>query len=199
MRKTWLLLLLATSILQWACQSYNDYAGVPFEEKQPADWENPAVNEINREAPRAWFVPFATPEEVDADNIWASSFMQSLNGEWQFMYSDSFGTSLLFFKDDFTPANGLHHRPLNFELEGFTYPIYTNVQYPHAVTRLPFRTINPVGSTNGSLVFLKTGTAKKFTCTLGQSAQPCTYGSMSNKWATVRTAKHLPFSTSRLT
>lgn len=149
MRKTWLLLLLATGILQWACQSYNDYAGVPFEEKQPADWENPAVNEINREAPRAWFVPFATPEEVDADNIWASSFMQSLNGEWQFMYSDKPSERpFYFFKDDFDTRKWPSITvPSNFELEGFTYPIYTNVQYPHAVTPPTIQDhYNPVGS-----------------------------------------------------
>lgn len=149
MRKTWLLLLLATGILQWGCQSYNDYAGVPFEEKQPADWENPAVNEINREAPRAWFVPFATPEEVDADNIWASSFMHSLNGEWKFMYSDKPSERpFYFFKDDFdTRKWPTIPVPSNFELEGYTYPIYTNVQYPHEVTPPTIQDhYNPVGS-----------------------------------------------------
>jgi hypothetical protein len=62
--------LLVSAFLLMACTDYKDYGGVEFEEKNPRDWENPLVNEINKEAPRAWFVPFANPEEVDRNNIW---------------------------------------------------------------------------------------------------------------------------------
>jgi beta-galactosidase len=89
--------LLLCGLFFFSCKSYNDYANVPFEEKSPADWENPAVNEINKEAPRAWFVPFSSSQEVDADNKWASSLIQSLNGDWLFKYSDNpLFTSVLF-------------------------------------------------------------------------------------------------------
>lgn len=72
-----------------SCQSYKDYSDIPYEEKSPADWENPAVNQINREAPSAWYVPFADASEVDADNKWASSLLRSLNGEWLFHLAEN--------------------------------------------------------------------------------------------------------------
>jgi len=71
-------------VLLTSCTEYKDYSDVPFDEKEPRDWENPGVNQINRENPRSWFVPFANTGEVDADNIWASSLIKSLNGEWMF-------------------------------------------------------------------------------------------------------------------
>nr|MDA3835178.1 DUF4981 domain-containing protein [Spirochaetales bacterium] len=122
---------------------------VPFEEKVPADWENTAVNQINKEAPRAWFVPFASSNEVDADNKWNSSLIQSLNGEWLFKYSDNPSSRpFFFFKDDFdTRIWSKIKGPANFEIEGFTYPIYTNSQYPHEVTPPTIQdNYNPVGS-----------------------------------------------------
>ncbi len=36
-----------------ACKKYSKYEGVPFTEKEPRDWENPAVFNINREDPHA--------------------------------------------------------------------------------------------------------------------------------------------------
>ncbi|GAO28052.1 beta-galactosidase [Geofilum rubicundum JCM 15548] len=149
MRKNSFLSVLIFSSLLWSCTSYTDYSEVPFEEKVPADWENTAVNEINRETPRAWYVPFASPNEVDADDKWASSLLQSLNGEWLFNYSDNPSSRpFYFFKDDFDTRNWSTIKvPSNFEIEGFTYPIYTNVQYPHEVTPPTIQDhYNPVGS-----------------------------------------------------
>lgn len=133
----------------YSCTNYNDYADVPFDEKVPADWENPAVNEINRESPRAWFVPFASEEEVDVNDIWASSLIRSLNGDWLFKYSKNPSSRpFYFFKDDYdTRKWSVIKVPSNFELEGYTYPIYTNVQYPFAKTPPTIQdNYNPVGS-----------------------------------------------------
>lgn len=132
-----------------ACTDYKDYEGVPFEEKNPRDWENPMVNEINREAPRAWFVPFANPEEVNIENIWASSMVKNLNGEWAFHLSQNPDQRpYYFFKDDFdTEAWETIPVPSNWELQGHDYPIYTNAQYPHAKTPPQIQDhYNPVGS-----------------------------------------------------
>ena len=97
-----LLMLVAVS-----CTSYNSYKDVPWEEKAPADWENPAISEINRMASRAYFIPFANEQEVDADNIWASSLIQSLNGEWQFHIAQNRRNGLIIFiRMILTPANG---------------------------------------------------------------------------------------------
>lgn len=140
-------ILLAT--LFTSCKSYTDYSDVPFEEKTPADWENPAVSEINREAPRAWFIPFACEAEVDPDNKWASSLLYSLNGDWQFHLSQNPAERpYYFFKDDFdTREWDLIPVPSNWEMQGYEYPIYTNVKYPHEKTPPVIQDFyNPVGS-----------------------------------------------------
>ena len=139
-----LLMLAAVS-----CTSYNSYKDVPWEEKAPADWENPAISEINRMASRAYFIPFANEQEVDADNIWASSLIQSLNGEWQFHIAQKPSERpYYFYKDDFDTREWTTIKvPSNWECEGFEYPIYTNVKYPHAKTPPTIQKhYNPVGS-----------------------------------------------------
>ena len=132
-----------------ACTNYNDYKDVLYEEKSPTDWENPAVCEINREAPRAYFIPFASEGEVDRDNIWASSLIQSLNGEWLFhLAQNPSERPYYFFKDDFdTRSWNTIKVPSNWEMEGYEYPIYVNAGYPHAKTPPLIQDhYNPVGS-----------------------------------------------------
>ncbi len=132
-----------------ACKSYTDYKDVPFDEKMPADWENPAVTQINKEEPRAWFIPFAEKGEVDPDNRWASSLIYSLNGDWQFHLSKNPGERpFYFFKDDFDSRQWKTIPvPSNWELQGYEYPIYKNSEYPFE--KNPPHTpkhYNPVGS-----------------------------------------------------
>lgn len=141
--------ILIFASLLWGCQSYSDYSDIPYEEKLPVEWENPAVNQINKEAPRAWFVPFADASEVNSEDKWASSLLKSLNGEWMFHFSQNpVERPAWFFKNDFDTRDWETITvPSNFEIEGFTYPIYTNVQYPHEKTPPVIQEhYNPVGS-----------------------------------------------------
>ena len=56
--------LILIGLVTLSCSRYSDYEGVEFIENLPRDWENPAVFQINREAPRAFFIPFSS--ETDA-------------------------------------------------------------------------------------------------------------------------------------
>lgn len=142
------LVLLGLTIMQ-SCTKYNDYEGVAYEEKSPRDWENPLVNAINRQKPRAWYVPFADTEEAKENKLWNSSLIKSLNGKWLFHLSKNpEERPFYFFKDDFDTREWASIKvPSNWEMEGFDYPIYTNVQYPHAKTPPEIQDhYNPVGS-----------------------------------------------------
>ncbi len=144
--KTFSILL---SLFLASCTSYNDYKDVDWQEQDTPDWENPAVSQLNREAPRAYYIPFASEQEVDRNNKWASSLIQSLNGEWQFHLSKNPSERpYYFFKDDFDTQNWTTIKvPANWECEGFEYPIYTNVKYPHENTPPTIQKhYNPVGS-----------------------------------------------------
>ena len=53
-------LIITLILLCTACTTKNSYEGVAFEKNQIEDWENPGVYEINKEAPRAHFIPYAS-------------------------------------------------------------------------------------------------------------------------------------------
>jgi beta-galactosidase len=142
-----LLMAFVAAFATGSCKS--KYKDVKFEEKNPKDWENPAVNEINREAPRAYFIPYKTVEQARQNDIWKSPFIQSLNGVWQFNLSHNPSTRpFYFFKDDYDTKDWKTLPvPANWEMHGFDVPIYVNVQYPFKPTPpLPPKNYNPVGS-----------------------------------------------------
>ena len=145
--KSLLLIVFATIIATSSCKS--KYENVPFEEKTPHDWENPAISEINREEPRAYFIPYATAEQAMQTDIWKSSFIQSLNGTWEFNLSHTpYVRPFYFFKDDYDTEDWTTIQvPGNWEMQGFDVPIYVNVQYPHEATPPTIQKhYNPVGS-----------------------------------------------------
>lgn len=145
--KYFLFIVLAALVTTTSCK--NKYKNVPFEEKIPHDWENPAISEINREAPRAYFIPFATEMQALQNDLWQSPFIQSLNGTWQFHLSHTpYMRPFYFFKDDYDTSDWTSIKvPANWEMEGFDVPIYVNIQYPHAATPPTIQKhYNPVGS-----------------------------------------------------
>ena len=137
-------------LLVWgSCASYQSYEGQVFDEKEPRDWENPAVFQINKEAPRAHFVPFADASQAREDDKWRSPYVQSLNGQWKFhLAQNPSERPAFFFKDDYDTRDwGDIKVPANWETEGHDVPIYTNVKYPHAKTPPTIqKDYNPVGS-----------------------------------------------------
>jgi beta-galactosidase len=146
--KKYFLFLLFASVISTGFGK-NKYKDVPFKEKTPHDWENPAVSEINREALRAYFIPYASAEQALQNDIWKSPFIQSLNGTWQFHLSHNpYVRPFYFFKDDYDTDDWTTIKvPGNWELQGFDVPIYTNIRYPHDATPPTIqKRWNPVGS-----------------------------------------------------
>lgn len=132
-----------------SCNRYTDYSNTPWEEQENPPWENPQVNEINREMPRASFIPFANVEQARTENKWNSPMVQSLNGMWKFhLAQNPSERPYWFFKDDFDTRQWDDIRvPSNWELEGYDYPIYVNITYPHERTPPKIQEhYNPVGS-----------------------------------------------------
>ena len=105
-------------------------------------WQNPQINEINREAMHAHFIPFINEDAAlaqqalpDLQRFEINSKTErrvSLNGTWKFLFSKN---------NDACPADfhkpGYSTRkwknievPGSWELQGFDAPIYTDVSYP---------------------------------------------------------------------
>lgn len=132
-----------------SCSRYTDYSNTPWEEQENPPWENPQVNEINRQRPRARFIPFANVEQARSEDKWKSPMVQSLNGMWKFhLAQNPAERPYWFFKDDFDTRNWDEIKvPSNWEREGYDYPIYVNIKYPHGKTPPKIQEhYNPVGS-----------------------------------------------------
>ncbi|WP_340114832.1 glycoside hydrolase family 2 TIM barrel-domain containing protein [Maribellus mangrovi] len=101
---------------------------------QPADeWNNnPAVFQVNRLSAHATLVPYITLANALQCDLKVSENYFSLNGQWKFNLVN---------KPDLRPQDFYEVSfsdqswdsiwvPSNWQLQGFDYPIYTNVTYP---------------------------------------------------------------------
>ncbi len=115
-----------------ACKKYSKYEGVAFNEKEPRDWENPEVFNINREAPHATLISY-NDEETALEAIKSNSPNYiSLNGTWKFNWSKSPDQRpYWFFKDDYDTRDWNDIEvPSDWQMKGYDVPIYTNITYP---------------------------------------------------------------------
>jgi beta-galactosidase len=114
------------------------------------DWENPRLLGTNKEPGRVPLFPFAdeaTARTVQRD---ASPYVHLLNGDWQFRWAPNPASAPVdFYREDFD-ASGWDVLPVpsNWQMHGYDYPHYTNVQYPFPPDHCPAvpHDNNPIGS-----------------------------------------------------
>jgi beta-galactosidase len=96
------------------------------------EWERPELVDQRKEAPRASFMLFDRKQDVAQDNFKNSPFYQSLNGQWNFLFSENYNKwPLDFFEPQLNDSKWQKLTvPSNWELQGFGLPIYTNIIYP---------------------------------------------------------------------
>ena len=94
-------------------------------------WEQPEVYAINKLPARATLLPYES--EADALSHRESSLAMDISGEWKFHWTKTPAEAPAGFErveyDDSTWR--YISVPGNWEVEGYGYPIYTNVNYPH--------------------------------------------------------------------
>lgn len=125
-----------------------DLAKIDFTADKNVVWQDQHIWQINKEMPHAHFIPFSSSEAI-SDEIFSSSMVKSLNGTWKFnLVSKPADRPKDFFKDDYKAGSWDDIKvPANWEVEGYDYPIYTNVEYPHERTPPVIQDhYNPVGS-----------------------------------------------------
>ena len=96
------------------------------------DWENPAIFSVNKEGPRASFIPFQDEPASLSKDIDKSNRILNLNGEWKFQFSwnpASVPDGFFFVGYDDTNWDNLEV-PSNWQVKGYGTPIYTNVTHP---------------------------------------------------------------------
>ena len=119
----------------------------------PFDWENPAVIERNKQAPRASFFAFESAALAQQGIPDSSGRFMSLNGVWKFHYAPTPEERPMdFFENEFD-ASAWDEIPVpaNWEVEGYGTPIYVNHPYAFSFHQRPSPPDipdgdNPVGS-----------------------------------------------------
>jgi beta-galactosidase len=146
-RVSFYILMIALSFT--ACKKYSKYEGVAFTEKEPRDWENPEVFNINREDAHSTLISF--PDEQTAFEAIKSNSPNylSLDGIWKFNWVKSPDQRpFWFFKDDYDTRDWNDIEvPSNWQMKGYDVPLYVNIGYPFKKNP-PFihHEWNPVGS-----------------------------------------------------
>jgi len=147
--KRFMVCIAAVLFVLSSCKRYSDYTNTPFTEKEPRDWENPAVFNINGEAYHASFISFPDEKSVIEGKNTSSPNYLSLDGIWKFHYADSPDKRpFWFFKDDFDTRKWDDIEvPSNWQMKGYDVPIYVNAAYPFKKNP-PYieHSWNPVGS-----------------------------------------------------
>ena len=118
---------------------------------QRLEWENPAVFNINKEAPHVTYVPYSDARAALVNDRTSSPWKQSLNGPWKFNWAPKPADRPAgFFQPGYDASAWKEIQvPSNWELQGYGRPIYVNL--PYEWTRDPQPPLvphddNPVGS-----------------------------------------------------
>ena len=106
-----------------------------FGEGEPArEWENLAVNSINRLPARTYSMPLADVSEALTDALEpATPYKLSLNGTWKLSWTGDPALRIKdFWRKDMKDDDWFDIQvPGCVEMQGFGSPGYTNVRYPH--------------------------------------------------------------------
>ena len=98
------------------------------------DWENLAVNSINREPARVYTMPLASEDAAFTDALKPESpYLKSLNGTWKISWAGNPDLRIKdFYRVDYSDADWFTiDVPSCVEMRGFGSPGYVNVRYPH--------------------------------------------------------------------
>ena len=113
------------------------------------DWENQEVLHIGTETPHAYFTAYPTEKLAKTFDRSKSPWFVSLNGDWQFNFVEKPADRPVdFYKVEYDVSNWKTISvPSNWEMKGYSLPLYTNVTYPFPKNP-PFipHDDNPVGS-----------------------------------------------------
>lgn len=98
---------------------------------RPEPWTTPAVNHINREAPRAAYFAFESDSLADIGDKHLSDRFVSLDGRWKFKFVEDLDKRPVgFWREDFDDSEwGEIAVPGCWELNGYGTPVYRRKKY----------------------------------------------------------------------
>ncbi len=95
------------------------------------DWENINITAINREPSHVYWGAYENAAQAESCDRTVSKWTGSLDGVWKFAYYEKPSEVDTFWENGFDHSDWKDIKvPGNWELQGFGYPIYTNIPYP---------------------------------------------------------------------
>ena len=100
------------------------------------DWENQYVLQINREPMHVPLGAYSSESDAATCDRRVSRFVALLDGQWKFkLFPGPENISEAFYEKDYDVSKWNDITvPGSWELQGYSYPIYTNVKYPFDMT-----------------------------------------------------------------
>ncbi len=133
------------------------------------DWENPQVVGINKLPAKASFFAFINEKEAENEKELASNFL-NLNGLWKFKLVDKPADIITDFYQTHFEDSEWNDIPVpsNWELQGYSTPIYVNQPYPF-IKNPPYIQAhdNPVGHYRRSFIIDESWQGKDVTIHFG--------------------------------
>ncbi|MBN2174246.1 MAG: DUF4981 domain-containing protein [Bacteroidales bacterium] len=125
--------------------------GVFAQAQFPAELEDPSMFNQNKLEPHSFFIPFENPKDALLLHNEESPCYLSLNGTWKFQFVENPAKRPTDFMKPGYNASGWDDIPVpaNWELLGYSYPIYVNQPYEWTSDPQPPHVphdYNPVGS-----------------------------------------------------
>jgi beta-galactosidase len=110
-------------------------------------WEDLNVMEVNREQPRAYYIPYKDVEAALLKKRGKSPFYQTLNGSWKFKYHSSIKCVEDGFYNEAADVSDWDNLivPSCWQVKGYEKCHYTNVNYPFPCDPPYVPNENPVG------------------------------------------------------
>jgi beta-galactosidase len=111
-------------------------------------WEDLNVLEVNREQPRAYYIPYKDTEAALSKKRGKSPFYQTLNGSWKFKYHSSIKCVEDGFYNEATDVSNWDNLivPSCWQVKGYENCHYTNSNYPFPCDPPYLPNENPVGA-----------------------------------------------------
>lgn len=135
-----------------------------FTVRGETEWENETIFEVNKEIGHVTYIPYPDTQSLKQDTHYSepwvtptSAYYMSLNGNWKFNWvKQPSERPVDFYKTNYNVSSWKEIPvPSNWEMLGYSIPIYTNITYPF-VNRPPLilpqkgytneKEPNPVGS-----------------------------------------------------
>jgi beta-galactosidase len=111
-------------------------------------WEDLNVLQVNRQAPRAYYIPYADADAALSKKRGGSPFYQTLNGGWKFRYHESVkNVEDGFYREDLDTSSWDNILvPSCWQVKGYDRCHYTNVNYPFPCDPPYVPNENPAGT-----------------------------------------------------